>query len=70
MARVGLPVLPGPILGIPRDVELRNREDLYAYLLSERYWRSFLGRISYMGAGIWFILRALFGFAVLAVKPP
>jgi hypothetical protein len=55
---------------IPKDVALRTPDDLYAYLLSDRYWRSWLRRISYLVGGVWFVLAALFVYAVLIAKPP
>ena len=55
---------------IPRDVELRAPEDVYAYALSDRFWRS---RYAWFVKGLcWYagLLFLFFGLLVLGLGLP
>ncbi len=55
---------------VPRDVELRRPDDVYAYALSDRFWRS--GYAWFVRALCWYaaLLLLFFGLAVLGVAVP
>ncbi len=55
---------------IPRDIELRTPDDLYAYALSDRFWRS--GYAWFVKGLCWYagLLILFFGFLVLGLGLP
>ncbi len=55
---------------VPKDVEWDTPDELYLYLLSDRFWNSRLVRIWYFIGGLWITLCIFYAFAVLVVKPP
>ncbi len=55
---------------IPRDVVLKNREDLYSYITSERAWRLRWRRPWMVASGLFLVLGAFFLFGVLITNPP
>ena len=55
---------------LPKDVPVETPDDLYAYFLSDRFWRARLVRPFYIVVGLFLILGAVFFFAVLVSKPP
>lgn len=52
---------------IPRDVLLRSPEDMYRYLLSDRFWRSWYAWCVRILDAIWAVFFVLFGVMLVRV---